>query len=83
MFLGTCLYCVYGSVGLIAVPFDFAVDYYYRPTPIDQKEFTKRKKILLPKLYKVRNEMKHLDNERYLVTQVKGCAGFLKRLKFN
>lgn len=83
VFLGTLFYCTYGSIGLIAVPLDYAADYYYRPTPINQKEFDKRKKHMLPKLYDIRKHIKHIDNERYLVEKVTGLSGFTKRLKFN
>ena len=39
--------------------------------------------MLLPEAYKLRDLVKHLEDQRILVTQVRGIQGYLRRFSFN
>ena len=39
--------------------------------------------MLLPEVYKLRETIKHLLDQRVLVTEVKGITGYVRRFGFN
>jgi hypothetical protein len=52
-----------GGVGLISMPYDLIYEYIYMPRPINEKDFTKRKQILLNYSMKLREMGKSLESE--------------------
>jgi hypothetical protein len=49
------MFSIFGGVGLIVLPYSLLGDFIYRPKKItDQKDFDKRKKVLLPRALKLR-----------------------------
>jgi hypothetical protein len=52
-----------GGVGLISMPYDLIYEYIYMPQPINEKDFTKRKQILLNYSMKLREMGKSLESE--------------------
>ena len=53
------------------------------PRPISEKDFLKRKQILLNYSMKLREMGKSLENEMGVVAQIKGCSGWKKRRAFS
>ena len=83
VWLGELLFAIFGGVGLITLPYDYLMDFIYRPTPIKEKDFNKRKNILLPLILKLREDVKRLDKERFNVENMQGLTGYWKRYLFN
>ena len=76
--LGQLFFCFFAGVGLIVMPYDLTMEFIYRPHPIDEKNFTRRKNILLPLVIKLRDEQKRLDKERFVVETLQGIQGYWK-----
>ena len=57
----------FGGVGLVSLPYDLIYDYVCMPQPISEKDFTRRKQILLNYALKLRDMAKSLENERVQV----------------
>lgn len=72
-----------GSVGIVVLPFDIILDYIYRPKPITQSEFKKRTKVLLPRIVEARKTGKKIEDERFLVDNIRGFTGYVKRMQFS
>lgn len=64
---------------MIVLPYDLLGEFIYRPKKIGNEEFQKRMKVLLPRALKLRSQGKKLDDQRILVTDIKGLTGFVKR----
>ena len=62
--IGLLLVAIFGGIGLIFLPYNLLNDWIFRPKPINESDFKKRQKILLPKLINLRKEGKHLENDR-------------------
>ena len=77
--LGMWIVAIFGGVGLINMPFDFMNEFIYRPKPVSPEDFKKRTKVLLPIALKLRDQGKILDDQRLLVADVGGVAGYIKR----
>lgn len=43
LFLGWFLFVIFGGIGLVALPMDMIIDYFYRPRPRPAKEMAERK----------------------------------------
>ena len=82
VWLGQLLFAFFGGVGLINLPYDLIMEYFYRPKPITKENFEARRKFLLPMASKLRDEGKKLESDYHLVRAVKGIAGICKRYKF-
>jgi len=65
------------------MPYDLTMEFIYRPRPIDEKNFTRRKNILLPDILKLRDEQKRLDKERFVIETLQGIQGYWKTYLFN
>lgn len=81
-FIGGLMISFFGGVGLISVPYDLIYDYLFMPQPIDEKDFTRRRQIMLNYTLKLRDMGKSLENERTVVAQIKGFSGWRKRRAF-
>ena len=66
-FIGGVLVSFFGGVGLVSLPYDLIYDYLYMPQPISEKDFSKRKQMLLNYSMKLRDMGKSLENERMIV----------------
>ena len=53
--LGISVFSIMGGVGFVVVPYDLFEEYIYRPKKITSDEFNQRKKVLLPKITKLRD----------------------------
>lgn len=73
----------FAGLGLISIPYDLIYDYVYMPQPINEKDFIRRKQILLNYSLKLREMGKSLENERVIVGHIKGFSGWRKRRAFN
>ena len=73
------IFSLSGGIGFISLPYDLFNEFIFRPKPISPKDFKKRSRILLPRVMKLREVGKKLDNERLLVMDVKGITGNIKR----
>jgi hypothetical protein len=73
----------FGGVGLVSLPYDLIYDYVYMPQLISEKDFTRRKQIMLNYAMKLREMGKSLENERVIVGQIKGFSGWRKRRAFS
>ena len=80
--LGMISYTIFGGVGLVVMPYDYMMEFVFRPKLITPQMFTKRKKVLLPMILKLRKKSKHLEDDRILVDAVRGISGFIKRSQF-
>lgn len=58
------MFSFFGGVGFISLPYELIYEYIYMPQPIEDKEFSKRKQLLLNYSLKLREMGKSLDNER-------------------
>jgi hypothetical protein len=76
-FLGWILFSVFAGFGLIALPWDLFVDYFYRPKPIDEGNFNERKELLLQFALELRETGKKLEEDRNFVSRVRGFPGLL------
>jgi hypothetical protein len=65
------------------MPYDLLMEFIYRPSPIDERNFNRRKNILLPLVLKLRGEVKRLDKERFNVEAMQGLTGYWKQFLFN
>lgn len=81
--LGQLFFAFFAGVGLIMMPYDLLMDFIYRPSPIDERNFNRRKNILLPMVLKLRTEVKRLDKERFNVENMQGLTGYWKQYLFN
>ena len=77
--LGACVFSIMGGVGLVVVPYELLEMYIYRPKKIPQDKFTFRRRVLLPRIVKLRETGKKLEDQRLLVADMKGWQGFVKR----
>jgi LMBR1 domain-containing protein 1 len=75
-------FCFFGGIGFVSLPFDLIIEYQYRPKPIKEKDFTKRKHMLLTYTLRLRDMGKILDNERPYVATILGFTGYKKRRAF-
>jgi len=82
-FLGMLCFVIFGSVGIVVLPFDIIQEYIYRPKPITQSEFKKRTKVLLPRIVEARKTGKKIEDERFLVDNIRGFTGYVKRMQFS
>jgi len=78
IWLGQLAFAFFAGVGLIMMPYDLLMEFIYRPTPIDERNFNRRQKILLPMVLKLREEVKRLDKERFNVENMQGLTGYWK-----
>jgi len=76
-------FVIFGSVGIVVLPYDIIIEYIYRPKPIDQLEFKKRTKVLLPRILETRKAGKKIEDERFLVDNIRGLTGHIKRMQFS
>jgi hypothetical protein len=83
VWLGELFFAFFAGVGLIVMPYDLMMEFIYRPKPIDEKNFNKRKNILLPLTLKLRKEVKRLNEERSNVENMQGLTGYWKQYLFN
>lgn len=81
--LGQLAFAFFAGVGLIMMPYDLLMEFIYRPSPIDERNFSRRKNILLPMVLKLRTEVKRLDKERFNVENMQGLTGYWKQYLFN
>lgn len=82
-FIGRILISFFGGMGLVSLPYDLVYEYIYTPQPVtNEKEFNRKKLMLLNYTYKLREMGKALENERVIVAEIKGCAGWKKRRAF-
>ena len=70
------------GVGLIALPWDLIVDYFYRPKQIDEFEFEKRKKILLDYALELRDLGKKMQEDNNYTNNIMGLEGLRVRSRF-
>ena len=82
-FLGMLCFVIFGGVGLVVLPFDILLEFIYRPKPINQSEFKKRTKVLLPRIVETRKAGKKIEDERFLVDNIRGLTGYVKRMQFS
>lgn len=80
--LGMGIFAVFGSVGMIVLPYDILGEFIYRPKVISEEEFKKRMKVLLPRNLKLREQGKKIEEQHSLVAEIKGITGFIKRYQF-
>ena len=83
VWLGELFFAFFAGVGLIVMPYDLLMEFIYRPRPIDEKNFNRRKNILLPMIIKLRDEVKRLDKERFNVEVMQGLTAYWKSYLFN
>ena len=76
-------FVVFGRVVLVVLPFDILLEFIYRPKPISQSEFKKRTKVLLPRIVETRKAGKKIEDERFLVENIRGFTGYVKRMQFS
>lgn len=81
--VGELGFAFFAGVGLITMPYDLLMEFIYRPSPIDERNFNRRKNILLPLVLKLRGEQKQLDKERFNVENMQGLTGYWKQFLFN
>jgi hypothetical protein len=65
--LGMMFFAFFAGVGLVMMPVDLLFEFIYRPNPITERDFNRRKNYLLPLVIKQRTEVKRLDKERFHV----------------
>jgi LMBR1 domain-containing protein 1 len=82
-FVGGIMVAFFGGVGLISVPYDLIYDYVFMPQPIEEKDFTHRKQLILNYSLKLRDMAKSLESERVQVGQIRGFSGWRKRRAFS
>eukprot|EP00347_Sterkiella_histriomuscorum_P002802 403366747 len=82
-FIGAIFFCFFGGVGFVSLPYDLIYQYVFKPQPIEEREFTQRKSILLNYSLKLREMGKQIENERQYVALIKGFSGWKKRRTFN
>jgi LMBR1 domain-containing protein 1 len=56
------VFSIMGGVGLIVLPYDLMNEFIFRPKPCTADEFKKRTRILLPRILKLRDQGKKLDD---------------------
>lgn len=66
----------------MSLPFDLVIEYLYRPKPIKEKDFSKRKSMLVNYTLKLRDMGKQLEDERPYVASITGISGYKKRRHF-
>lgn len=54
------VFSIMGGVGFVVLPYDLIEEYIYRPKKIQADTFNQRKKILLPKIMKLRDQGKKI-----------------------
>ena len=67
----------------MSLPYDLIYQYVYKPSPIEEKDFVRRKQVLLTYTLKLREMGKQIENERQYVALIKGFSGWKKRRAFN
>jgi len=72
--LGPLAFAFLAGIGLIMMPYDLLMEFIYRPRPIDDSNFNHHKKILLPMVLKLRNEVKSPDKEQFNVENMQGLT---------
>jgi hypothetical protein len=82
-FMGWILFVIFCGVGFVSLPWDLILDYTYRPKPIDEGNFEKRKSLLLDYSLMLRNDGKKLAEDRFFVNTIRGIEGFKERYYFN
>ena len=68
---------------MVSLPFDLIDEYVHKPKPIEEKEFARRKQLLLGYTLRLRKMGKEIENEKQYVALIKGYAGWKKRRAFN
>mmetsp|Transcript_21119 Transcript_21119/g.25993 ORF Transcript_21119/g.25993 Transcript_21119/m.25993 type:complete len:137 (-) Transcript_21119:829-1239(-) len=81
--IGQLFMASFGAIGVVFLPYNLLNDWIFRPKPISKAEFSKRQKILLPKLLNLRKECKRLDADRMQVALMKGITGYWRRFQFS
>ena len=61
--IGNLFMSLFAGIGMIMLPYDLINEYVYRPKYIDKTAWTKRQRVLLPMLVKLREEGKRLEKE--------------------
>ena len=77
--LGQYFVSIFGGIGLVFLPYNLLNDWIFRPKALTKANFTKRQKILLPKLLNLRKEAKRLEVDRMQVALMTGFQGYLRR----
>ena len=83
LLLGSFMMAVFTGIGMVMLPYDLINDFVYRPKLIDKNSWTKRRKVLLSMLIKLREEGKRLEKERIQVDLMKGLSGYFRRYTFS
>ena len=61
VWIGNLFYAIFGGVGIVMLPYSIITEYRYRPKRIVSSEFERRKRILLPKAYELREKIKSIE----------------------
>jgi len=81
-FIGSIMVAFFGGIGLVSLPYDLIYEYLNMPQPINEKDFSRKKIILLNYALKLREMGKGPENERNIVMELRGYAGWKKRRNF-
>ena len=81
--IGNLFMSVFGGIGMIMLPYDLINEYIYRPKYIDKNAWTRRQRVLLPMLVKLREEGKRLEKEAIQVELMRGLTGYVRRYAFS
>lgn len=53
-FIGSIMVAFFGGIGLVSLPYDLIYDYINMPQPINEKDFARKKQIMLNYTIKLR-----------------------------
>ena len=81
--IGNLFMSLFAGIGMIMLPYDLINEYIYRPKYIDKNAWTKRQRVLLPMLMKLREEGKRLEKEAIQVELMRGLTGYTRRYAFS
>lgn len=62
VFIGWFLFVVFGGIGLVALPYDLILDYYYRPKPRSALELAEKKVALRRRVEELMSYTRQIDN---------------------
>lgn len=71
-FFGWFVFAMFGGIGLIALPLDLILDYFYRPKPRSASEIAERKILLRRKCEELMSYINTLDASLITVNEKQG-----------
>lgn len=84
IFFGWFLFVIFGGIGLIALPLDWIIDYFYRPRPRAPAEIAERKILLRRKVEELMSFLNIVNLTRENLEEKKGfLSGWSAKRDYN